>query len=343
MLQTEDFHYHLPEELIATSPLPNREASKLLVLEQDNLIDDSFKNLLRYLKSGDLLVLNNSKVIKARLFGKKTTGAKVEVLVERILDNHSIVAHVKTNKTISLGLTIVINEHLTLTVVKRIDNLFLLNSNVSTDFYEFLEQYGAIPLPPYMHREANITDDDYYQTVYAKYLGSIAAPTAGLHFTRELLDQIQANGINIAYVTLHVGSGTFKPVTAKYINEHKMHSEHYVISKETVDMIKLTKNKGARVIAVGTTSLRTLEAASLCDFDLSRHETDIFITPGFKFQVVDALITNFHLPKSTLLMLVSAFAGTSQIQRAYAHAISMQYRFYSYGDAMLLYKNTATK
>lgn len=334
-MRLSDFDYHLPIEYIANQPLVNRDDSRLLVLN-DTIQDRQFKDILDCLNAGDLLVLNNTRVVKARLFGQKVTGGKVEVMLERVINNHEIIAHVGTSKAIKIGMQIQLPGEVNMEVVERMDNIFRLRVVQDIDIYAYLEKYGNLPLPPYMQRQAGVDDETRYQTVFAAHNGSVAAPTAGLHFTPELLAQIQAKGVKIAYLTLHVGSGTFKPVSVENIAEHKMHSEVFEINDTTVELIKQTKQAGGKVIAVGTTSLRTLESVAKRGLHAQRGETDIFITPGFKFELVDKLITNFHLPKSTLLMLVSAFSGKTQIDRAYQHAIQNNYRFFSYGDAMLL-------
>ncbi|MEN9945663.1 MAG: tRNA preQ1(34) S-adenosylmethionine ribosyltransferase-isomerase QueA [Pseudomonadota bacterium] len=337
-LTLSDFDYNLPEQLIATIPLVERSSSRLLVVEANNdLMDKHFDNLVDYCQSGDLLIRNNTRVIKARLFGHKPTGGKVEVMLERIIDQQHFIAHIRTSKSIKLGMQIILPNNLQVVVSEFIDGgLFALQTCSAIDLYSYLEHYGSLPLPPYMHREAELNDESRYQTVYAMHNGSVAAPTAGLHFTPQILAQLEAKGVKIAEVTLHVGSGTFKPVSCEKISEHKMHSEVFQINQETIDLIKQTKANGGKIIAVGTTSLRTLETVALRGLYAQSGETDIFITPGFKFQLVDKLITNFHLPKSTLLMLVSAFSGKQLIENVYQHAIAQQYRFFSYGDAMLL-------
>lgn len=334
-LKLSDFDYELPEELIASQPLESRSDSRLLIVN-DQFEDRNFHNIIDYLNAGDLLVLNNTKVVKARLFGQKPSGGKVEVMLERVISNQEIIAHIRTSKAIKIGMQIELPNDLIMEVSERLDNIFRLKILNEIDIYAYLEQYGNLPLPPYMHRQAVIEDENRYQTVYAQYNGSVAAPTAGLHFTPELLAQIKAKGVQITYVTLHVGSGTFKPVSVENIADHKMHSEVFEISAETIDLIKQTKQNNGSVIAVGTTSLRTLESVAKRGLIPQRGETDIFITPGFKFKIVDKLITNFHLPKSTLLMLVSAFSGKQKIDTVYQHAIANKYRFFSYGDAMLL-------
>jgi S-adenosylmethionine:tRNA ribosyltransferase-isomerase len=336
-----DFDYQLPPELIASQPLARRSDSQLLVVNPPELADREFSDIIDYLQPGDLLVLNNTKVIKARLFGNKLSGGKVEVMLERVIDHNQILAHVRTSKSIKLGLIIELPGGAKAQVAERIDSIFRLTITTPEPIFEYLEQYGHLPLPPYMERQATVVDSDRYQTVYAACAGSVAAPTAGLHFSAELLKQIQAKGIEVAYVTLHVGSGTFKPVKHEDISQHKMHSEAYQISQEAVDKILATQKLGGKIIAVGTTSLRTLETVAERGLFAHTGETDIFITPGFRFKLVDKLITNFHLPKSTLLMLVSAFSGKDTIVQAYQHAIANRYRFFSYGDAMLLSKQEA--
>lgn len=341
-LKVNDFDYVLPEELIATNPTDVRDQSRLLIVE--NTGDTSpiatqdlfFNQVLDYIQPNDLVVFNNSKVIKARLFGQKSSGGKVELLVERILDNNEVIAHVRLNKTINIGLNILLPDEQCLIVTEKLDGLFKLAPTKAINWIDYLDKFGHIPLPPYMRRSSTTSDDTRYQTVYAKDHGSVAAPTAGLHFTAELLEKIQNKGAQIAYVTLHVGSGTFKPVSVEYISEHKMHSEVYAISTHTLELIRNCKKNGGNIIAVGTTSLRTLETIARNNFTQLTGETDIFITPGFEFKLVDKLITNFHLPKSTLLMLVSAFSGISTIKQVYQYAIANKYRFFSYGDAMLL-------
>lgn len=336
MMKLSDFDYSLPEELIAAEALSDRLASRLLVVQPEQLLDQTFADIINYIDANDLLIINNTRVVKARLFGQKPSGGKVEVMLERVVNNNEIVAHVRTSKSIKLGMQILLPNDVTMEVIELLDGLFRLRVYNTPDIYEYLENYGNLPLPPYMHRTANQYDESRYQTVYAEHNGSVAAPTAGLHFTPELLAQITAKGAKISHVTLHVGSGTFKPVSVENIAEHKMHSEVFSISQETINLIKETKQNGGKVIAVGTTSLRTLETVAKRGLFAQNGETDIFITPGFKFEIVDKLITNFHLPKSTLLMLVSAFSGKNLITSAYQHAIDNKYRFFSYGDAMLL-------
>ena len=334
-MKLSDFDYHLPEELIAKNPLNNRSDSRLLVVNE-HLEDHTFSEIINYINPGDLLIRNDTRVVKARIFGHKPSGGKVEVMLERIIDQQHFIAHVRTSKRINIGMEIILPDDLVVTVSETLDGLFALQTRTPIDLYAYLEHHGNLPLPPYMQRQAEIADESRYQTVYAAHNGSVAAPTAGLHFTPEILAQIEAKGAQIASVTLHVGSGTFKPVSVENISEHKMHSEVFQINETTIELIKQAKARGGKIIAVGTTSLRTLESVAKRGLHAQSGETDIFITPGFKFQLVDKLITNFHLPKSTLLMLVSAFSGKNKIDMAYQYAIKNNYRFFSYGDAMLL-------
>jgi S-adenosylmethionine:tRNA ribosyltransferase-isomerase len=343
-MRTQDFDFNLPDSLIAQHPTCKRSASRLLHLDGNTgqLNDKQFIDFLSFLSAGDLLVFNDTRVIKARLFGTKSTGGAVEMLVERVLDAHHVLVHIRASRAPKVGAKLKlgnsINSHaFEAEVIGRDEDLFNVKFLGDVPVLDLLEQYGALPLPPYITHAAEAEDDERYQTIYAKHAGAVAAPTAGLHFDEAMLNQIKAKGVNIAYVTLHVGAGTFQPVRVDNIEDHKMHSEIYHISAETVALIKATKIKGGNIIAVGTTSLRALESAA--QFNAIKHgqgETNIFITPGFKFKIVDKLLTNFHLPKSTLLMLVSAFAGFEPIKSAYAHAVKQQYRFFSYGDAMLL-------
>ena len=340
-MRTQDFDFFLPDALIAQHPANARNASRLLHLEGNSgrLADKLFIDLPDFLNAGDLLVFNDTRVIKARLFGVKSTGGNVELLVERVLDAHNVLAHIRASRSPKAGARLKLADAIDAEVISRDDDLFHVKFLNDAPVLDLLELYGALPLPPYITHAAESDDDERYQTVYAKHAGAVAAPTAGLHFDDAMLSELQAKGINIAYVTLHVGAGTFQPVRVDNIEDHKMHSEIYHISPETVAMIKATKANGGKIIAVGTTSLRALEsAAQHGDLKSGQGETNIFITPGFKFKIVDKLITNFHLPKSTLLMLVSAFAGFEPIKNAYTHAVTQQYRFFSYGDAMLLDK-----
>ena len=340
-MQTQDFDFFLPDALIAQYPTNARNASRLLHLDGNTglLRDKLFVNLPDFLSAGDLLVFNDTRVIKARLFGHKATGGNVEMLVERVLDTQHVLAHVRASRAPKIGAMLKLADAINAEVIGRDDDLFHVKFLGQVPVLDLLELYGAMPLPLYITHVAEAKDDERYQTVYAKHAGAVAAPTAGLHFDETMLTTLSANGVNIAYVTLHVGAGTFQPVRVDNIADHKMHSELYYISAETVALIEATKVNGGKVMAVGTTSLRALEsAAQYGELKSGQSETNIFITPGFNFKIVDKLITNFHLPKSTLLMLVSAFAGFEPIKSAYAHAVKQQYRFFSYGDAMLLEK-----
>jgi len=335
-----DFDYHLPEELIAQHPATERAGSRLLHLDGNTgtITDRQFADLTAFIAPNDVLVFNDTKVIKARLHGRKETGGSAEVLVERVLaDGRSALAHVRASKSPKPGSRLNFTGSVVATMVARVDDLFQLQFDGDLTVHEILERYGEVPLPPYITHQADLADEARYQTVYAKHVGSVAAPTAGLHFDDAMLAALRAKGVALAYVTLHVGAGTFQPVRDNDISKHVMHSEWYDLPAATVAAISAAKAAGGRVIAVGTTSMRTLEAASR-DGSLQAEsaETRIMIAPGYTFRTVDRLITNFHLPKSTLMMLVSAFAGTENIQRAYAHAVAERYRFFSYGDAMLL-------
>lgn len=340
-LTLSDFDYELPSELIAQHPLPDRAASRLLHVERDRLTDLAFTDLERLVAPGELLVFNDTKVIKARLLGRKPTGGKVEVLVERIVEPRRALALVRTSHTPQPGQTFVFGDRdpVTATVLGRAQDFFVLAFD--GEVFAALERHGHVPLPPYIAHPDDAEDAARYQTVYAARPGAVAAPTAGLHFTQPLLERLRARGVEFAHLTLHVGAGTFQPVRVERIRDHVMHREWYEIAPAAADAINRALAEGRRVIAVGTTSLRALESATLDAPDGVRvqpgaRETQLFVVPGFRFRVVDRLITNFHLPRSTLLMLVSAFAGIERIRSAYAHAIAQRYRFFSYGDAMLL-------
>lgn len=340
-MRTKDFDFDLPDHLIAQHPTTERTASRLLHLSDDQLFDRQFTDLPDQLKAGDVLVLNNTRVIKARLFGQKASGGQVEVLIERVLDEHTAWAQIRASRSPKAGTKLTLAEHIEVEIICRHGDLFELSFLSDQSVLSLLETYGSLPLPPYIEHAADETDEQRYQTVFSKKPGAVAAPTAGLHFTTDILDQIRHQGVKIAYITLHVGAGTFQPVRVDDISEHKMHSECYEIPEDTAKLIKTAKTEGNQVIAVGTTVLRALESAARDAqantlIKTGSGETDIFITPGFQFNVADKLFTNFHLPKSTLLMLVSAFGGFDQIKQAYAHAIQKEYRFFSYGDAMLI-------
>lgn len=337
-LDLSQFDYELPNELIAQHPASKRNASRLLHLDNHgDLHDKQFTDLPELLQAGDLLIFNDTKVIKARLFGQKTTGGQIELLVERILPDNQVLAHIKSSKAPKPGSQLIMaNGAFNVEVLGREDELFKLA--FPGDVLNLLDQHGNTPLPPYINHAADDDDDQRYQTVYASHPGAVAAPTAGLHFDQVMLDRLKSLGIDTSFVTLHVGAGTFQPVRVTNIKDHIMHAERYSVSDETMAKINNTRAKGGRVIAVGTTSVRSLEACAHEGDGIHGHQGDtrIFITPGYKFVNVDALITNFHLPQSTLLMLVSALAGMDPIKRAYAHAVQSRYRFFSYGDAMFI-------
>ena len=341
-LTLADFDYTLPTELIAQAPLPERSASRLLVVEPQQgaaprLTDSVFSALAERVNPGDLLVFNDTRVIHARLHGVKDSGGQVEVLIERPVGPHEALAQVRASKSPKTGSRLRLADAFEVEVLGRVGEFFHLRFPAGEDLLALLERHGKLPLPPYIQRAAGEADESRYQTVYAREPGSVAAPTAGLHFDDALLERIAARGAKCAWLTLHVGAGTFQPVRVDDLGEHRMHRERYVIPQETVDAIAATRAAGGRVIAVGTTSMRALEAATQDGpLEAGSGETEIFILPGFRFQVVDALITNFHLPKSTLMMLVSAFAGMDSIRCAYAHAVEARYRFFSYGDAMFI-------
>ena len=337
-MQLQDFHFNLPDELIARYPTEQRSASRLLRLNgQSGEVDHSkFFQLVDFLEPNDLLVFNNTRVLAARLFGKKSSGGQVEILIERIESDTEALAHVRANRSPKPGAILVLEEGTELEVLSKDGALFELRL-LSGDWHSVMQAVGHMPLPPYIDREDELSDKERYQTVYSKVEGAVAAPTAGLHFDDELLNKIASKGIDIAFVTLHVGAGTFSPVRVDNILEHKMHSEWYELSDEVAEKVKRTREKGGRVIAVGTTSVRCLESASTSgEIQAGSGETDIFIYPGYVFRSVDALITNFHLPESTLMMLVSAFASRKHILDAYNEAVEEQYRFFSYGDSMFI-------
>ncbi|WP_259756950.1 tRNA preQ1(34) S-adenosylmethionine ribosyltransferase-isomerase QueA [Pseudomonas sp. GCEP-101] len=343
-MRVADFHFDLPEALIARHPLPERRSSRLLVLDgpSGELSHRQFADILGFLKPGDLMVFNNTRVIPARLFGQKASGGKLEILVERVLDSHRVLAHVRSSKSPKPGSKILIDGGGEAEMLQRHDALFELG--FSEEVLPLLERVGHMPLPPYIDRPDDAADRERYQTVYAERAGAVAAPTAGLHFDEALLESIRAKGVETAFVTLHVGAGTFQPVRVERIEDHHMHNEWLEVSQDVVDAVAACKARGGRVVAVGTTSVRSLESAArdgvLKPFS---GDTDIFIYPGRPFHVVDALVTNFHLPESTLLMLVSAFAGYPETMAAYASAVEQGYRFFSYGDAMFITRNPAPR
>lgn len=345
MMKTADFSYQLPDELIARYPMPQRSSSRLLVLNSDDgsVAHRHFFDIADYFRSGDVLVVNNTQVIAARLFGQKSSGGKIEILIERIESDTQVLAHIRSSRSPKAGalLHLCCNEdaeeasNYTATMLERQGALFRLQ--FSHPIFDVLDDIGHMPLPPYIDRADESLDEDRYQTVYAQHPGAVAAPTAGLHFDAALLALLQQKGIEVVEVTLHVGAGTFQPVKVENVKEHIMHSEWVNVSAKACEKINAAKARGGRVIAVGTTSVRCLETASQSgQLQAYSGDTTIFIYPGYQFHSVDLLVTNFHLPESTLLMLVSAFAGTEYIQQAYDIAVKERYRFFSYGDAMLL-------
>ena len=339
-MRRDQFYFDLPDELIAREPAAERTGSRLLYLDSaaERLQHSQFSDFLAYIGPDDLLVFNNTKVIPARLYGQKDSGGKIEVLVERVLDSHRVLAHIRASKSPKPGTQLIFDNNVRAEMVGRDDGLFELA--FSEPVLAVLDQIGHMPLPPYIDRSDTEDDKSRYQTVYAEHSGAVAAPTAGLHFDQALMDDIKGKGASIGFVTLHVGAGTFQPVRADNIEDHHMHSEWLQVSDELCQQVAATKAKGGRVIAVGTTSVRCLEtAAKAGDITPFEGDTDIFIYPGYQFKVVDALLTNFHLSESTLLMLVSAFSGYHSIMAAYREAVAERYRFFSYGDAMLLIHN----
>lgn len=348
-MQLSDFNYHLPSELIAQEALKERSASRLLHLdthaEPAQIHDKHFNDILDLISPKDLLIFNNTKVIPARLIGTKDTGGKVEVMIERVLDNHRALAHVRANKSPKAGAQLLLEDKVNAEVIGRHDTLFEIKFLNDLSIYQLLETYGHIPLPPYIERDDTEDDKERYQTVFAEELGAVAAPTAGLHFTPELLEALKEKGVETAKVTLHVGAGTFLPVRVDNLEDHVMHSEWVEVTEDTCDAIEACKARGGKVIAVGTTSVRSLESAAKETQTIQPFtgDTRLFITPGFKWNVVDAIITNFHVPESTLLMLVSAFSGYDNIMNAYKHAVKEKYRFFSYGDAMFLQNSKLSK
>lgn len=349
-MRRDHFHYSLPDELIAYQPPEKRGDSRLLVLEPSGDISHGqFPDLSQWVRPGDLLVFNDTRVIPARMFGRKASGGKVEMLVERLCPDvdQEVFVHLRASKSPPAGTLITFEDVVTAEVLGRCGHqgeLFHLRFQTDQSALEVLEQYGHMPLPPYIEREDQLSDRERYQTVYAneQKAGAVAAPTAGLHFDQMILDDLLAKGVTFAHVTLHVGAGTFQPVRVDNIVEHHMHSEWIDVPLSVCEQVAQTKAAGGRVIAVGTTSVRCLESAAASgELQPMNGETDIFIYPGYSFKVVDALLTNFHMPESTLLMLVSAFAGYTPVMAAYAEAVAQKYRFFSYGDAMLLTRNPA--
>jgi S-adenosylmethionine:tRNA ribosyltransferase-isomerase len=335
----EEFDFDLPHHLIAQAPLQKRDSSRLLVLNKNTKLfsDKKFVDFVDLLNTNDLLIFNDTRVIKARLFGKKITGGKVEIMIERILNNHHALAHLKTSKKIFDGTIFEVNEDVSVKVVRKENDLFYIEFDSNLSSYDILEKYGHIPLPPYIERSADKSDENRYQTIYAKESGAVAAPTAGLHFTNEIFKALNDKKIKYTFLTLHVGAGTFQPVRENDLNRHQMHSESFNVPDKTIQMIDDAKSKNGRIIAIGTTVLRALESKfSEETIQSGFKETSIFIKPGYTFKIVDALLTNFHLPKSTLFILVSAFSGSDTMKKLYQHAIKNEYRFFSYGDATFI-------
>ncbi|MDA7792636.1 tRNA preQ1(34) S-adenosylmethionine ribosyltransferase-isomerase QueA [Glaciecola sp.] len=345
-MKTSDFAFELPEQLIAKYPTERRTASRLLHLDgvTGALGHHAFTDMLQFVDAGDLLIFNNTRVIPARLLGQKSTGGKVEVLVERMLDDHRVLAHVRASKSPKPGATLLLENAIEATMLGRHDALFELSFAGEQTVLELLEAHGHMPLPPYIDRPDEDSDKERYQTVYNEKPGAVAAPTAGLHFDNAILAKLKAKGVQTEFVTLHVGAGTFQPVKVDNVEEHVMHAEYAEVPETVVAAIKATKAAGKRVIAVGTTSMRSLESAAKKADETDElivpfyEDTSIFIYPGFNFKVVDAMFTNFHLPESTLMMLISALAGQDNVMHAYAEAIKHEYRFFSYGDSMFIEK-----
>ena len=340
-MRVADFSFDLPDELIARFPKKDRTSSRLLSLDgpTGEISHKVFSDILELVNENDLLIFNNTRVIPARMFGQKASGGKVEVLVERVLDEHRVLAHVRASKSLKPGNEVILEGKAKATMIARHDTLFELEFDHSKNVLDTLNDIGHMPLPPYIDRPDDEADRERYQTVYGEKPGAVAAPTAGLHFDEPLMAALKNKGVNMAFVTLHVGAGTFQPVRVETIDEHVMHSEYIEVPQDVVDAVAQTKANGGRVIAVGTTSMRSLESAAKIHggkLDTYFGDTDIFIFPGYQFNVVDAMVTNFHLPESTLIMLVSAFSGQDNIMGAYNKAIEQKYRFFSYGDAMFL-------
>jgi S-adenosylmethionine:tRNA ribosyltransferase-isomerase len=343
-MRTDEFDFELPERLIAQHPPEKRGASRLLHVSGMELKDRLFADLPALVRQDDLLIFNDTRVLKARLFGEKASGGKIEVMIERVLGEHEALAQIRASKSPKSGGRLLLANNLPVTVLGRKGEFYHLRFESTDTVYALLEQYGQLPLPPYITHAADAGDEERYQTVYANQPGAVAAPTAGLHFDDAMLASLRARGAQIAYVTLHVGAGTFQPVRVELTHEHVMHSERYTLPQATVEAIYEARARGGRIIAVGTTSLRALESVAkineikngMGELMAGEGETDIFITPGYDFGVVDVLLTNFHLPRSTLLMLVCAFGGMEQLLAAYRHAVQHEYHFFSYGDAMLI-------
>ncbi|MDD2759751.1 MAG: tRNA preQ1(34) S-adenosylmethionine ribosyltransferase-isomerase QueA [Methylomonas sp.] len=338
-MNKSDFNYHLPPDLIAQKPLSERSASRLLRLNKQTgqVVDALFRDFIGLLTSDDLLVFNDTKVIPARLYASKDTGGKVEILIERIEDKRQALAHVRASKSPKPDSLLHLQNGAVCRVLGREHDLFRLQFETEMTLLELLAEIGHMPLPPYIEREDDEDDLDRYQTVFAKQAGAVAAPTAGLHFDQEIMQELQQKGIARSFVTLHVGSGTFQPVRVDDLSQHVMHKEFFQVSNACVEAVHAAKERGGRVVAIGTTAVRALESASLAgELQAGCGDTQLFITPGYRFRTVDGMLTNFHLPESTLLMLISAFAGYDAVMNAYRHAIAQRYRFFSYGDAMAI-------
>lgn len=339
-MRVSDFHFELPDELIATEPLPERTASRLLVVDPVSgvRLDRRFDAVAELLRGGDLLVVNDTRVLRARLYGVKESGGRVEVLLERLLDEHSALAHVRASKGLRAGTRLWLEDAVAALVMGRQGELYELRFEGAAPVLELLDRYGRVPLPPYIRRGDTPADRERYQTVFADRPGAVAAPTAGLHFDQALLQRLAEQGVAQARVTLHVGAGTFQPVRSQCVEQHRMHAEYLEVDSAVCARVAQTRARGGRVVAVGTTVVRALETAARSGvLRPYRGETRLFIYPGYRFRTVDALITNFHLPRSSLLMLVCAFAGREQTLSAYRHAVAAGYRFYSYGDAMFIH------
>ena len=346
VMHRSDFNYELPEDLIAQYPPEKRGDSRLLYLDAVSgvISDHGFTDLISLINPEDMLVFNDTRVIPARLYGVKETGGRVEILVERITGDQEILAQIRASKSPVEGCRIFLENQQTLQVTGRQGEFFKVRSEANDSLPGILDAIGHIPLPPYIKRDDQQLDRDRYQTVYARHAGAVAAPTAGLHFSDTMLEKIQARGCETGFVTLHVGAGTFQPVRVENIKDHRMHSEYFAIDEQLCEGVNRVRRRGGRIIAVGTTTVRALESSVAGGaLQPGRAETDIFIVPGFRFQLVDAMLTNFHLPESTLLMLVCAFAGKEKVLQAYNHAVKEKYRFFSYGDAMFINKATSYK
>ena len=336
-MEIKDFQFSVPKHLIAQNPLEERDTSRLLHVQDTRLKDHQFTDLKNLLRENDLLILNNTRVVKARLLGRKTSGGRVEILFERSIDESTFIGQIKFSGKLRPGSELIVGNNEDLEVLERRGHFFLLRSD--KPIMEILDNSGSVPLPPYIKRDSMPVDEKRYQTIFASESGAVAAPTAGLHFTDSLLEEISSNGIDIGYLTLHVGAGTFMPLREEQLETKKLHKEQFMIDRILCKKIDKAKSNQGRIIAVGTTVVRALESiAQQGKIEAFQGETDIFIAPGFEFKVIDAMVTNFHLPESSLIMLVSAFAGTQTILKSYQHAINSDYRFYSYGDAMFLEK-----